>query len=513
MGKTKNNKVVFKDYSPDQMSLLPPSLDELIAEGHPVRIVNDVINRIDLDPLLKKYSGGGTSSYHPRMMLKILVYGYLSNTYTSRKLEAALDENIHFMWLSGMTKVDHNTINRFRSDRLKGVLKEIFSQVVHLLAEQGVLTIKSIYTDGTKIEANANRYTFVWARSVNNHKEKIAKQLNELWEYAQSIAKTELGESTPTSFDQVDSKQVSATINKINEALKDKPVSEKVKKKLAYARKTWPKNLDKYDQQQKLLGKRGSYSKTDPDATFMRLKDDHLQNGQLKPCYNWQISTSDQYVVNYSIHQSPADTTTLIEHLDGHEQLHGEYPTEICADAGYGSEENYEYLEGKEVEAFVKYNYFHKEQKDKKFKDNPFSQYNLHYNAKEDCYYCPMGQVMSNIGQSKDVTATGYEQQLTRYQAQNCNGCPLRGSCHSQQTNRIITVNHRLNQLKKNAKEKLLSDEGIVHRKKRPCDVETVFGNIKSNHGFNKCLLRGKEKVEIEVGLHVIAHNLRKMAA
>lgn len=297
MGKQKNNKVVFKDYAPDQMSLLPPSLDELIADGHPVRVVNDVINRIDLDPLLKKYSGGGSSSYHPRMMLKVLVYGYLNNTYTSRKLEAALEENIHFMWLSGMTKVDHNTINRFRSDRLKGVLKEIFSQVVHLLAEQGILTIKSIYTDGTKIEANANRYTFVWAKSVNNHKEKIAKQLNELWEYAQSIAKAELEESTPTSFDQIDSKKVSATIDKINEALKDKPVSEKVKKKLTYAKKTWPKNLDKYDQQQQLLGKRNSYSKTDPDATFMRLKDDHLQNGQLKPCYNWQISTADQYVV------------------------------------------------------------------------------------------------------------------------------------------------------------------------------------------------------------------------
>lgn len=150
----------FKPYDPDQLSLLPPSLDELIEENHVVRVVRDVIDRIEIDALIKKYKGGGASSFHPKMMLKILVYGYLSNIYSSRKIEQAIRSNIHFMWLSGMQQPDHNTINRFRTDRLKGVLKEVFGQVVTLMAEQGLMDIKTIYVDGTKVEANANKYTF-----------------------------------------------------------------------------------------------------------------------------------------------------------------------------------------------------------------------------------------------------------------------------------------------------------------------------------------------------------------
>jgi transposase len=175
MQKNNRTKVVFKDYSPNQILLLPPSLEEMIDPNHPVRVVNQVIDSLDIDLLINKYKGGGCSSYHPRMLLKVLVYGYLTNEYSSRKIEQALNQNIHFMWLSGMSYPDHNTINRFRSDRLKGVLKEVFSQVVLLLVEKGIITLKEAYLDGTKIEANANRYTFVWGRSISKSKERIKK--------------------------------------------------------------------------------------------------------------------------------------------------------------------------------------------------------------------------------------------------------------------------------------------------------------------------------------------------
>src|ERR1700709_2347933 len=119
----KNSKlnVVFKAYDPSQQMLLPPSFEQMVPEGHPVRIVNQVIEKIDLGMLTKKYKGGGTSSYHPKMLLKVLVYGYLSNIYSSRRLEAAAKESVYMMWLSGMSYPDHHTINRFRGDRLKGV--------------------------------------------------------------------------------------------------------------------------------------------------------------------------------------------------------------------------------------------------------------------------------------------------------------------------------------------------------------------------------------------------------
>ena len=119
---------VFKAYHQRQVMLLPPSLDELIAINHPVRVVDEVLSKIDIQPLVRQYKTGGTSSYHPGMLLKVLVYAYINNIYSSRKIEEALQQNIHFMWLSGMSTPDHNTINRFRGERLKEPLKKIFTQ-------------------------------------------------------------------------------------------------------------------------------------------------------------------------------------------------------------------------------------------------------------------------------------------------------------------------------------------------------------------------------------------------
>src|SRR5215216_2772624 len=163
----------------------------MIASNHPVRIVSEVINQIDIDIIIKKYKGGGTSSYHPRLLLKILVYSYLNNIYSSRRMEACLKENIYFMWLAGMAQPDHHTINRFRSERLRNILKEVFAQIVLLLVESGHVSLKEIYTDGTKIESVANRYTFVWGRAIQTSKERIKQQLKELWNYTQKVARSE----------------------------------------------------------------------------------------------------------------------------------------------------------------------------------------------------------------------------------------------------------------------------------------------------------------------------------
>ena len=306
-----NRTVVFKTNHQDQLSLLPPSYDDLVPTNHPVRIVNTIIDNIDISSLEKSYKGGGTSSYHPRMMLKVIIYAYLRNVYSSRKIEQALHENLHFMWLSGCSKPDHNTINDFRGKRLKYILKPIFNQVVLLLNEQGYLSIKELYVDGTKIEANANKYTFVWSKSINNSRDKITKQLKELWSYVEKVYVNEQQVPNTPNFEAIDPNQVMQTIEQINIALTDKPVDKKVKQKLNYAKKNWPKNVEKYNQQEAILGNRGSYSKTDPDATFMRMKDDHMQNGQLKAGYNIQGSSNNQYIVNYTIEQTTTDTTTL----------------------------------------------------------------------------------------------------------------------------------------------------------------------------------------------------------
>ena len=445
------------------------------------------------------------------MLLKVRIYAYLCNLYSSRKIEQALSENIHFMWLSGQNKPDHNTINDFRGKRLQEHFKPIFHQVVLLLVEQGIISLKDIFVDGTKIEANANRYTFVWGKSIKTSKTHIEKQLKELWSYVEKVYKDEQHIPNTPDFEQINAEQVAATIDKINEALQGKEIDKKVKQKLNYAKKNWPVNLAKYKKQETILQGRNSYSKTDNDATFMRMKDDHMQNGQLKPAYNIQASTNNQYLTNYTLAQTTADTTTLKEHVNNHIKNYDQTPETLTADAGYGSEENYTDLEDKEITAFVKYNYFHKEQLDKKRgKINPFHSNELHYNREKDLYYCPMGQEMKNIGTYKRDTKNGFTQEIHRYQAQNCKGCALRSLCHKSKYNRIIERNYNLIRLKSKAKKLLNSEQGIAKRKQRCSDVEAVFGNIKQNMNFKRFMLRGIDKVNVEIGLIAMAHNLKK---
>src|SRR5215204_4772952 len=334
---------VFKAYLQNQSFLFPPSVDDMIDANHPVRVVSEVIDRIDIDVLIKKYKGGGTSSYHPRMLLKVLVYSYLNNVYSSRKMEAAVKENIHFMWLAGMAQPDHHTLNRFRSERLRNILKEVFSQIVLLLVDSGHVSLKEIYTDGSKIESVANRYSFVWGKAIKTSRDRIKQQLKELWAYTQKVAAAEKDDDTPPDFDKIDSKTVKETIDKIDVALKDiEKVDNKVTQKLNYAKKHWPAKLKQYAKQEKILAGRNSYSKTDPGGTFMRMKEDYMKNGQLKPAYNVQISTNNQFVVNYSLHSNPTDTKTLIPHLEQYKKLYDSLPDVQVTDAGYGSEQNYQ---------------------------------------------------------------------------------------------------------------------------------------------------------------------------
>lgn len=366
-----NSKVVFKDYNPKQNFLFPPNLSELIEPHHPVRTVSEVIDGLDISNLIRNYKPGGTSVYHPKMLLKVLVYGYLCNIYSSRKLEQALKENVHFMWLSAMNRPDHNTLNRFRSERLKGELKEIFAQIVVYLEKEGLVNLQTIFTDGTKIEANANRYTFVWGKAIKKNKERIESQLEDLWNYTQEIAKEEMKDTSEVTFKSMDKEKIKSVIETIDSTLKKKKICPKVRQKINYAKKYWPDNLEKYEKQQEILRGRNSYSKTDPDASFMRMKEDHMRNGQLKAAYNLQLSTENQFIINYTLHPNPGDTKTLLPHIENFENLYNKRPKEIVTDAGYGSEENYILLQKKKIKAYIKYNYFDKDQKNKTVTSSP----------------------------------------------------------------------------------------------------------------------------------------------
>ena len=514
MARGKTLKVAFKQNNQHQLMAFPPNLDDLVGQDHPVRVVNSVIDKLDINVLIDQYKPGGTSSYHPRMLLKVLLYAYMNNIYSSRKIEEAVQQNIYFMWISGMSRPDHNTINRFRGQRLQKSLQPIFTQVVLLLCEEGVMSIKDLYTDGTKIEAGVSRYSCVWGKTIEKNKKKISEQLNELWNYAQSVAASEMDDTDPTTFKKIDSEKVSATVAKINEALKDKKISSEIKQKLEVANENWAADMQKYEQQEKVMGEgRSSYSKTDPDATFMRMKDDESPTGKLIPGFNIQFSTNNQCIATYSVHQQPVDTTTLIPHLSRHKEAYNELPEKLTADAGYGSEENYTWLEGNKVEAFVKPRDFDRVERKGFKEESRFKQDKLPYDSALDQYTCPAGQAMTYLTTREEKTTTGFKKTIRQYQAQNCEGCPLRPECHKSKENRIIHVNEQYTRLRKQAEELLKSPQGVAKGKQRCFDVEPVFANIKVNHKFNRFMLRGIAKVEIETGLIALAHNLRKKVA
>lgn len=500
---------IFKPNYINQGTLFPLDLNEKVGKHHPCRVIHEVVSKLDISKLLKQYKGGGTSSYDPRMLLSVLFYAYLNNTYSCRKIAKSIEENIYFMWLAGGQKPDFRTINDFRSKKLAGEIEGLFSQIVQLMVTMGLVSLEQQFIDGTKIEANAGKYSFVWRKSVENHKEKLESKIKSVLEDIKTAIQADTSASEAPKSVKIDSQTLESEIAKVNEKIRETEVDKAVSKNIKDLTDNKLAKLREYEEKLKIMGNRNSYSKTDPDATFMRMKDDHLGNGQLKAAYNVQISTEDQIITHYSVYQDRTDYNTLSPHLTGFEQNYGKQSTQIIADAGYGSEENYELLTEKEIAFYIPYPGFRGEQTTK-VKENPFLTQNLFYNAELDFLVCPMGQKMEKKHSRTTTTDHGYTQKSTVYEAKNCQGCPLISLCHKSQGNRQIAINHKLNEYRNIIKPRLLSQEGKEIYKKRCVEPEPVFGNIKQNMGFRRFSLRSTPKVSIEFGLFAIAHNFAK---
>ena len=505
-------KVIHKSYNQNDSLLLPPSLGELIPLSHPVRIVSDILDKFDISAIEATYKGGGTSSFHPRMLLKVVVYAYLCNIYSGRQMEKQLHENIHFMWLGGMSRPDFRTINRFRSERLtEGRLDAIFTKVVELLNSEGFVSLNVQYIDGTKIESVANKYTFVWRGSVEKNKVKLIEKVKGVLSAAEQ--ELEIEQSTEVA-QELPQEEFDRRSGRILSKMDEMGISKgKARKEIEKIKEESVAKLDEYDNHLDVLGERNSYSKTDHDATFMRMKEDAMNNGQTKPGYNVQISTENQFITNYGIFWQPNDQGTLIPYLESFVQRYGMQSKDIVADSGYGSEQNYEYMFGGGMTPYVKYNMFHAEMTRAR-RNNPFLVQNMFYNAEKDFYVCPMGQHLEFAYNTKETSELGYTSTKSVYMAKDCSRCPLRGMCYKGKAKkRSIEVNHRNNHLRAKARELLMSEEGLMHRSRRPIEPEAVFGNIKFNHGFKRFRLKSTEKASVEWGLVAIAHNLRKYIA
>ena len=502
-------KLAIKSDNRKQNLLLPPSLDELVPENHMVRVVDAVIDRLDISDILSTYRGGGNSAFNPKMMLKVLVFAYLSNVYSSRRIEELLKRDIYFMWLAGMKRPDFRTINYYRGKRLKEGFDAVFTQVVRLLHEEGFVSLKVQYIDGTKIESVANKYTFVWRGSVEKYDARLKAKTEALLRQIEQNHAIE-NQENPVP-EELTAEEVAERVERIREKVDADNLSKEERKALKQIETDAVPRMNRYRGQLETMGPRNSYSKTDPDATFMRMKEDAMLNGQLKPGYNVQISTENQFITNFGIYQRPTDTLTMISYLESFKARYGMQSEEIVADSGYGSEENYEYMFSNGMTPYVKYNMFHVEQR-RGYRNNPFRVSNLFYNPDDDFYVCPMGQKLKFIRQEKRYTASGYQQTVSVYRASRCEGCPLRGQCHKSKRDRQIEVNHTLDDYKARARELLTSEQGIKHRSNRPIEPEAVFGQIKECGRFRRLRLKGLTGAKIDFGLKALAHNLRKLA-
>ena len=516
MAKIKTS-VLFKQYNQQQNFLLPPSLDELIDQRHLVRVVNDVVGAMDITALINQYEGGGTTAYHPRMLLKVLLYAYAMKIYTGRKIAKALKQDIHFMWLAAMNRPDFRTLNNFRSGKAKECVEVLFKEMLLFLSEHQYISMENYFCDGSTFSADANRYKMVWKKNAERYKQSAENKCKELFGQIDRLNADENKQYGDKDLEEnggsdkvINQNSIAAHVDKLNKVIST--VTDKQQNKKAISLKKQLREnedkINKYQQQIKTAKNRSGYNRTDEDATAMRMKND-----ETLPAYNIVAGSENQFIVSYSVHQNTNDAVCFKGHVEQLEKHADVLPKAIIADSIFGTEENYEILEQKKIENYLKFPSFHNEQK-RTYRANPFIKENFIYDAPTDTYGCPNNQSLS-LKQTTIQThkRTGYVSTLKIYECESCSGCPFYSQCckSEKEKNRILKVNEKLEVYKQNARQQLTSETGILLRKQRGMEIESCFGDIKHNMGFRRFHLRGLLKVKTEFSLVAMAHNLRKI--
>lgn len=487
--------------------VLPLDLGICIPEGDFVFKVAEICESLDYTELLNTYLRGWRK-VNPVTMFEVIVFGYMEQLYSGRDISKACKTDIRFMWLlNGEPAPSHATISRFQDERLSKAMEGLFYQFVEKLYEMGEVKFKNLFVDGTKIEAYANKYTFVWKKTVEKNLKKLDEKINILLPVI----------SQRYGYDEY------ATIEECHEALIKRAqwielvfATGKGNRKTQLQRdiETLEACINKRNEYYSQLGKcknRNSYSKTDVDATFMHMKEDYMRNGQLKPGYNIQIGVESEYVVGVGAFSNRNDVGTLIPFLERIKNHTNRLFERIIADAGYESSENYLYLEENKQKCFIKpANY--EISKRKTYKTSPYAVENMEYNASKDEYTCPNGRKLKFRRESTQTTENGYAVSTRYYSNDRCGRCPHKGKCHKSKAGyRTVRVNQVLNHYRSKVLEALTSTEGTLLRMNRSIQVEGVFGVLKEDYGFRRFLTRGKKNVETQFFLLSFALNIEKL--
>ena len=515
------NKLKYhKDYTefgePYQL-VLPLNLEGLVPDDDSVRLLSHELEDLNYSLLYQAYSAKGRNpAVAPKTMFKILTYAYSQNIYSSRKIETACRRDINFMWLlAGQKAPDHSTIARFRTGFLAEACEDLFYQMVRRLNQMGELSKETVFIDGTKLEACANKYTFVWKKSVGKWEGKMFLKIQEAVtrlndDYLQSFC---ISQETRAQ----DLKEICRFLEQVCEEQHTVFVHGRGKRKTRNQRylewfRRFLERQTVYDWHTGSFQGRNNYCKTDPDATFMHMKDDHMRNAQLKPGYNVQIGVDSEYIVSTDIFQDRNDVRTLIPFLKTMEgKLGFRYPS-VTADSGYESEEGYTYLREQKQKAYIKPQTYEKWKK-RSFKRDISKRENMGYEETTDTYTCHGGKKLKPLFVKKQKSKSGYESEITVYECEDCTVCPHKEKCTRAKGNKRLYISKSFLEKRQESYEYILSEKGILYRMNRSIQVEGAFGVLKNNYEFQRFLLRGKTKVKLEILLLCMGYNLNKLHA
>ena len=537
-----------------------------LPDDDPVYTLKKVMEDLDFSGLLANCSDKGRTGYNPIMMYAVVTYANMRGVRSVDRIVELCERDLAFIWLTRGQKPKRDAFYEFKGKKLTSeILDDLNYQFLRRLQKEGLVTLRELFIDGTKIEANANRYTFVWRGTINYHLaglldsiELTFTQYNTFLQENGYGPKYDIGNAQMFVIEGMDKVRSVIEKNRKRKLSKHKKLANntvieidncspleilKLQKNLStiasgegiefvYGKgKRKPQIQQLYEELEHLgqrlmeykecfeiMGKdRNSYSKTDLEATFMRMKEDHMLNGQLKPAYNVQIAVENYFIVHGYVSNDRTDYNTLIPVLKKHQKAFGSVLEEVTADSGYCSEKNLLYLKEKGIESYIKLQ-DHEKRKTRAYAEDISKYYNMKVEVFEDeqFYICHDGRELRHI-RTETKEQNGYTQTFEVYGCADCSGCEHKARClykydaeKNAERNKVMKINEQWEELREKSHANIQSERGILKRQIRSVQTEGHFGDIKENENFRRFNYRSTDKVYKEFMLYAIGRNINK---
>ena len=507
-------------YTPIQLRL-PLDLETSISFDDPIYTFDEVMKGCNLEKYLKSDDKDprGRIGFNLVTMLKVILFGYMINgNISTRKLERLCVNDIRFRWLlkNEDSFPSHMTICNFQNNYLKDNIENIFNEINRVIFQKDKVDLNHIYIDGTKMEANANKYTWVWKKACLTSRLRLYNKITALLDSIndkmlcyECYRYDSREEYTIEYLENIVADYKKRFYIDSTSFVKGKGHRKSITQRFYESLTGYLSKLKEYAIKIETCGdKRNSFSKTDKDATFMRIKRDYMGNDQLLPAYNLQFGICDEYIAVADINQYASDTDCFIPLMLKYYKTYGCFPRFPVADAGYGSLNNYIFCKMNGMELFMKFGSYKKETTDMKHHNNPFRSVNFKKD-KEGNLICPNHKKFIFF-KKVPIRGNKYGRQEEKYICEDCSNCPFKSKCHKSEGNRVITLNEELTSYHKEVIQNLQSVHGALLRMNRSIQAEGTFGILKEDRKYKRIVRRGLNSVNLEIFMISCGYNLMK---